>query len=92
MSTVNGTAFDTYSMEGSLDNDILFSVDSAAYFVTLPGRYSKFISEAAQFQTMMYARRSTVITSSKNMLVSDGDRSDMMPLACGALSYDRGNL
>jgi hypothetical protein len=58
-------------MQSSLNNDILFSMNSPANFGLLSGGYTLGVSQAAQFQTIMKASWGSVVTGSQNMLISN---------------------
>ncbi len=92
MRAVNGAALDADAVQGCLYDGILLGMDSAADFVPFPRGYIQLVPETPQFETILAAGGSAVVSGGKDVLVFNRHRSDVVTQAGRTLGDHGGNL
>lgn len=75
----------------ALDDDVLFSMKTAANLMTLAGWHSQFFPQATRFMTVIQTCGSAIIASGQNTLVFYGYSANLAPQAGGSFSHQKGN-
>lgn len=89
--TVNGGTFKGDAVNGSLDNDILFGMQSAAQLMTLTGWNIKLFTETSNLQAILHIAWGTVITSGEDMFILHSNGAHLTPATSRTLSNKVGN-
>ena len=75
---------DGHAVQGALDDDVLFGVQSPAQLMAFPGRNVVGGAQAAGFRTVCQTPGRTVIAAGEQALIFHNDGPDLPPQACGA--------
>ncbi len=75
---IYGSAFQTDTVQRSLDDAVLFGVNGPANLVASAGRDVLFISQAAQFKAILYPCGGAIVSGGKNVFIPDRHSTNVM--------------
>ena len=79
---INICSVKAYAVHGALDDDILFSMQTAANLMPFTGRNIHFRPQTARIPAMLHSARHAVVACRQNMFVFHGNGADFSSDTC----------